>query len=211
MAGCPSTTNDKAFALRLTLLPAATRCNLLFYVNVYINDFVCLAQGDAAARALEHRHLFHTTDATFCPNDNIDGPVRQEPNSLKKLRRGNAAWSMQKKVLGWLLETANLTVSLPANRIARVCAALDAFPLRKKRTSARKWHHLLGILQNIVPAILRGIRSVSFLQAALPLCGIGRMALNPKVHEELDDWHCLLAVLAARLMHLHELVHREAG
>ena len=50
------------------------------------------------------RHLFRAIDDLFRPN-NEDDTAWEEPISLKKLRKGAAARSMPKVVLGWAIDT----------------------------------------------------------------------------------------------------------
>ena len=45
------------------------------------------------------RHLFCAIDELFRPNTK-DDTAREEPISLKNLRKGNATWITQKVVLG---------------------------------------------------------------------------------------------------------------
>ena len=50
------------------------------------------------------RYLFRAIGKIFRPN-NKDDIAREEPISLKKLHKGDAAWSTQKVVLGWAIDT----------------------------------------------------------------------------------------------------------
>ena len=50
------------------------------------------------------RHLFRSTDTVFWPNDATDG-FHKESISTKKFSQGIAAWSTNKTVLGWELDT----------------------------------------------------------------------------------------------------------
>ena len=50
----------------------------------------------------------------FSPN-NKDNIAREEPISLKKLRKIHAAWSTQKVVLGWAIDTMKQVLTLPAD------------------------------------------------------------------------------------------------
>ena len=65
---------------------------LLRCINVYGNDFVALAQGGAEYRRRVHNHAFHTIDKGFW-NNAPGNNTRQEPNYLKKLWKGDAAWT----------------------------------------------------------------------------------------------------------------------
>ena len=51
-------------------------------------------------------------DKVFRPNASVD-PTRKEPNSLKKLHKGDVAWTFKKCVLEWLTNTLSLTIFLP--------------------------------------------------------------------------------------------------
>ena len=84
-------------------MPPRAREQLLHYVDVYIDDFVILRQGSRDDKLQAIRNLFHCIDRVLRPNDDADAG-RQEPNSLKKLRNGDAFFSTCKKVLGWIFD-----------------------------------------------------------------------------------------------------------
>ena len=69
---------------------------LLNYTDVYMDDFVTLCQGSPTDRMKALRNLFHKTDKVLRPNDAGD-TTRQEPNSIKKLRQGDAFFYTRKK------------------------------------------------------------------------------------------------------------------
>ena len=73
------------------------------------------------------RHVFHTIDELFRPN-NKDDIAREEPISLKKLRKGDAAWITQKVVLGWAVDTLKQFLSLPDDLKTNLLALLDITP-----------------------------------------------------------------------------------
>ena len=68
-----------------------------------------------------------TIDELFRPN-NKDDIAREDPISLKKLRKGDAAWSTQKFVLGWAIDTVKQVLTLPADRKTNILAMLDTIP-----------------------------------------------------------------------------------
>ena len=57
------------------------------------------------------RHLFRAINNLFRPN-NKDNLAREELISFKKLRKGDAAWSTQKVVLGWAIDTVKQVLAL---------------------------------------------------------------------------------------------------
>ena len=113
----------------------------LQYADVYVDDFIALAQRPFLRRV--RRALLHAVDDVFRPLDAQDGPERREPVSLKKLRQGDCSWDTYKTVLGWLVDTVNLTLQLPPHRLERLCELLNSIPRSQKRTTAKKWHAVL--------------------------------------------------------------------
>ena len=69
------------------------------------------------------RHLFRTTDELFRPNDK-DDIAREEPISLKKLRKGDAAWSTKKVILGWAEEFIGGAEEMPCHLSSFFCPSL---------------------------------------------------------------------------------------
>ena len=99
----------------------------LAHVEVYLNDFIGITQGGAKERRQMTRHLFRTIDELFRLN-NKDYIAREEPISLKKLRKGNAAWSTKKVILGRANDTAEQVLTLPDDRKASLLSLLDTSP-----------------------------------------------------------------------------------
>ena len=104
-----------------------TRATALSQVEVYLDDSIGITQGISTERRQMTGHLFHTIDKIFRPN-NKDDLAREEPISLKKLRKGDAAWSTQDFVLVWAIDTVNQVLSLPADRNTNLLALIDTIP-----------------------------------------------------------------------------------
>ena len=71
------------------------------------------------------RHLFRAINELFRPKENI---AREEPISLKKLCKGDAAWSTKKVILGWAIDTAKQVLTLPDDRKSSLLYLLDTIP-----------------------------------------------------------------------------------
>ena len=147
------------------------------------------------------RHLFHAIDELFLPNDK-DDIAREEPISLKKLRKGDAAWSTKKVILGWAIDTEKQVLTLPEDRKASLLALLDTVSPSASRCSQRRWHKLLGTLRSTVPTIAGAAGMFTCLQHALKKANGRRINLTPPVKEELTVWCRLVASLATRPTHL---------
>jgi hypothetical protein len=124
--------------------------------------------------------------------------------SVKKLRQGDAYWSTRKLMLGWLLDTLTMTLELPLHRRERLQVILDSIPRSQKRTTAKKWHKVLGELRSMSVA-LPGSRGL-FSQLQLALKDQSRIRLDRGVHDALADFQWLKDNLASRPTRLLELV-----
>jgi hypothetical protein len=174
-------------------------------VDVYVDDFLLLAQT-ATQRRRVMRAALHAIDDVFRPLAPDDPSHRKEPASVKKMLKGDAYWSPQKRMLGWDVDAASLTLNLPPHRLARLREVLTWLQPPRKRLSRHKWHQLLGELRSMSPALpgTRGLFSV--LQAALSLGDSTRVRLNQQVYDTAADFSTLVDSLAARPTRLHELV-----
>ena len=97
--------------------------------------------------------IFHALDLILWPLNQDNSAFRQEVLSLKKLDKGNCTWSTQKLILGWLIDTAALTITLPLHQAEQLKDILHSFPPSQKRTSIKKWHKLLGELRLMAIAL----------------------------------------------------------
>jgi hypothetical protein len=69
--------------------------------DVYVDDFLGMVQGGTRARRRVKRALLHTLDTVLRPLGSDDSVHHQEPVSVKKMAKGDSAWSAVKFILGW--------------------------------------------------------------------------------------------------------------
>ena len=174
----------------------------LAYVDVYVDDFIKLAQGWANALRVR-RHTYHNIDRVFRPNDEADHD-RKDPISVKKLKRGDDSWATEKVILGWLINTASKTISLPPHRKERLHHLLDTM-LSRKRASRQEWQRLLGELRSMQLALPGSAGCFSFLQEALGASN-QRIKITAPVRHQLQDFKWMASSLCTRPTHLAEVV-----
>jgi hypothetical protein len=86
---------------------------------------------------------------------------------LKKLLKVDTTWATRKAVLGWVIDTIEKTLEIPAHRIERLQEILDSILPTQKRESVQKGRKVLGELRSMSIA-LPGTRGLfSILQEAL--------------------------------------------
>ena len=175
-------------------------------VDVFVDDFIGLAQGSTRSLNNARRVIMHAVDSTFRPLMPHDLPTRTAPISVAKLLKGDAAWSTSKKILGWHIDSVDMTLTLPTRRHERLLELLDSIPPTRKRLSLAAYHRLLGELRSLALA-LPGARGLfSHLQAALRSRRGTRLRLSPSFHAALHDFRTLVASLGSRPTRLFELV-----
>ena len=99
----------------------------LSHVELYLDDFIGITQVEPTKRLDMIQHLFGTINNLFRLNNKYN-IAQEEPISLKKLRKGNSAWSTQKFVLGWEIDTEKEVITLPDDRKTNLLALLKTIP-----------------------------------------------------------------------------------
>ena len=74
------------------------------------------------------QNLFHAINELFWPNTK-DNTAQEEKIYLKNIRKGDAAWSMQRAVLGWEIDTVKQVFTLPEDRKINLLALINTIPL----------------------------------------------------------------------------------
>lgn len=176
----------------------------LQYVDIFVDDFISAAQPPFLRRV--RRALLQAIDDVFRPVDESDSEYRRQPVSMKKLLKGDCSWSTVKLVLGWIVDTLNMTIQLPQHRVDRLWEILNSIPKHQKRTSVKKWHKVLGELRSMSIALPGSRHMFGRLQNALCLKDKARVALNRGVHQALDDFRWIANDLTSRPTRIQELV-----
>lgn len=176
----------------------------LQYVDIFVDDFISAAQRPFLRRV--RRALLSAIDDVFRPLSATDSVHRREPVSMKKLLQGDCSWSTVKLVLGWIIDTVNMTIQLPQHRIDRLWEILNSIPRHQKRTSVKKWHKVLGELRSMSIALPGSRTLFGRLQNALSLKSKSRVALDKGVHQALDDFRWIATDLSARPTRIQEVI-----
>lgn len=109
-------------------------------------------------------------------------------------------------ILGWIIDTAKLTIQLPIHRQERLAEILASIPSHQKRTSIKKWHKVLGELRSMSIA-LPGSRSLfSHMQRSLASRQGNRITLKKGVHQATADFKWILKDMSSRPTRIAEVV-----
>jgi hypothetical protein len=153
----------------------------LSYTDVYIDDFITTAQPPRHHTTLNN--LLHAIDSVFHDHPRSN---RKAVISAKKLRQGDVTWSTRKRILGWDVDTYNMSLQLPQHRLHNMVNLLTPL-LTQRRSSRRKWQRLLGVLRSSSPALYGTVHLFSILQHALTKTS-HRITLTPHITAVLQEW-----------------------
>ena len=198
-------TGDRAPHRRAYTGPTTPRSPPLAYGDVYVDDFILVAQTKRHQQRVM-RAALHSIDKVLRPLSPSDGPNRKEPVSVKKLGQGDACWATQKTILGWDFDTVEGTLNLPPHRLDRLYSLLDAFPLTRRRAPISEWHQLLGELRSMAAALPGSRGLFSALQDTLRTGDRHRVRLNQRAFDSLADFRDIADSLRARPTRFRELV-----
>ena len=114
------------------------------HVDVFVDDFIGIAQGSQHQCKNVCRCIMHAVDAVFSQLD-LATAQRKEAISEKKLLKGKGGWSQCKEILGWILDTSRGTLELTNRRKSRILAIFEDLH-HQGRVGIKKWQQLLGEL-----------------------------------------------------------------
>jgi hypothetical protein len=174
----------------------------LSLIDVYLDDFMAVAQPPRHTQTM--RGLLHSIDAIFF--DTPATSLRRSIISKSKIDKGDGSWSTRKTLLGWDIDTASMTLSLPPHRQQRLADLLVNIAGRR-RVSRRKWQQLLGELRSMSLALPGAKFQFSLLQHALTQHPHTRIRLTSLLQAAITDWKHLLQQLQCPVP-LHSVVPR---
>ena len=105
-----------------------------------------------------------------------------------------------KTMLGWQIDTADRTITLPPHRIDRLRDILANIRPGQKYVPTKKWHKLLGELRSMAMALPGANGLFSLLQEAFrhEEPGRNRLQLTAPLHGFLEDFRLLAADISSR-------------
>jgi hypothetical protein len=175
-------------------------------VDVYVDDFIAVAQGSHQRLRNVRSTLLHAIDKVFRPNDAGDVGTRAEPVSLKKLDKGDGSWNTVHTILGWEIDTIAKTISLPPHRQQRLREILDSIPPHQRRMGVSKWHQILGELRSMSIALPGSRGLFSTLQDALRSKKGTRISITAQIHQTLADFRWIVDNICDRPTRIAEIV-----
>lgn len=93
-------------------------------VDIYVDNFLLQAQTQRQ-RDRVLRATLHSIDKVFRTLEAHDPAHRKELASMKKLLKGDAAWSTHKRMLGWDIDATAMTLNLPPHRVEQLREVLS--------------------------------------------------------------------------------------
>lgn len=175
--------------------------------DVFVDDFIQIAQGGPRRMNALRNHLLHAIDQVLATPD-VSPRKRNEAVSMKKLLKGDGSWATRKLILGWIIDTVRQTIELPPHR-KLMLAELFTELANTSRVSNRRYQQILGKLRFVSTAIPGSAGLFCALQLALKKAGDNRVRITRKLRHHIDTFASLAASLCHRPTHLAEIVPQE--
>ena len=175
--------------------------------DVFVDDFIQLAQGGPRRMKTFRQHLFHAIDDILSQPDASE-THRNEAVSLKKALKGDSSWSTRKVILGWIIDTVRQTIELPAHR-KETLAAIFAALANSHRVSNKDYLSYLGKLRFVSVAIPGSKGLFSALQLAHSKAKGNRVRINRLLRQHINAFASLCTSLSQRPTHLAEIVPQQ--
>jgi hypothetical protein len=175
---------------------------------VYVDDFIIALVENANRTLIQRvsRAALFGIHAIFPPPSISGHAGGKDPISQKKLEKGDASFTVEKLVLGFLLNGRDRTVTLPADKAAKILQELKKV-LHKKKVNLKRFQSLVGKLRHVAQ-ILPSAKGI-FTPINNSLSGnpkeIG-LGTTSEVRSALLDLGALVRDLAKRPTHVCELV-----
>jgi hypothetical protein len=133
----------------------------LEYVDAYLDDFMLLAQQPQHLPTL-NKLLYHLSTIFHDPMDSPQWPVM----SQSKIKKGYSMFSTKKCILGWDINSHDMTLQLPPHHITRLKELLHTF-LNRNYTTKQQWQVLIGELRSMTLALHSSAMLFSIVQHKL--------------------------------------------
>ena len=140
------------------------------------------------------------------PLDRKDTKQRKEVLSTKNLEAGDCSWSTCHTMLGWIVDSVNMKISLPPQRVARLKEIVSSITRTQHRVGVDKCHRFLGELLSMALALPRSRGLFSQMQEAPCYVKGKRVTLITGVHEALEDFKWLMEDVANQPTQMYEIV-----
>ena len=178
----------------------------LAYIDIFVDDFLGIIQGNNSRREELKRTLLHSLDNVMCPLLPTDLPTRQYPASLKNMKQGDSTWATQKNLLGWVIDSVRGNIHLPQHRVMQLTTMLQEVE-GQQRVSQKRWRKLLGELRSMILSIPGSEGMFSHIQAELVKSGLSnRIKVDRSKRNELRDCTWLAGDIANHPTSIAEVV-----
>ena len=175
----------------------------LAFIDVFVDDFIALAQGSPHRLRTVRRLLMHAVDevlkAPTSPADKF-----KEPLSLTKLVK-DGSWNTIKVLLGWSIDTLRKTIELPQHRKDRLLKVFSDLH-GKTRVSRKAWQSLLGELRFASIGVPGSRGLFCILQLGLSKSDGGRVRITKAIRSHLNSFEALIKDLTSRPTGLGEII-----
>ncbi len=186
-------------------LPLFDLHSTLTLIEVFVDDFIGCTDNISQEHLLNvSRAMLHGIHSIFPPND-ITGHLGGDPISEKKLEKLEGLWASIKEILGWFIDGANYTITLPPEKTARILATLKSIK-KKKFIPLKEFQKLAGTLHHASMGIPGGRGLFTVIWMALKTERNRHIRLTPDLKRVFNDFRWLFLQVVDKPINVAQLV-----
>ena len=181
--------------------------NTMDLIEVFVDDFIgCTDNLTRSLFVKFTRAMMHGMHSIFQP-PSITGHTGGDPISEKKLKQLEGLWEHVKEILGWILNGANYTISLPEKKVAKIQATLRKLS-KQKKIQLNDFQKIAGsTLHHASMGIPGGRGLFTAIWSAMKGCKKnGWIKLTPDLKGIFSDFNWLFREIAKKPINVAQLV-----
>ena len=174
-------------------------------IEVFVDDFIGCTDGITQATLLRiTRAMLHGIHSIF-PPPSVTGHSGGDPISEKKLDNLDGLWQHVKEILGWIIDGANYTISLPTEKINKIKQTLKSMQKRKK-VQLKEFQKIAGVLHHASMGIPGGRGLFTVIWKAMATCMNGWIKITQDIRTVFNDFKWLFQNIVTNKINVPQLV-----
>ena len=179
--------------------------NTITLLEVFVDDFIGCTDDLSRKHLLQlSRAMLHGIHSVF-PPPNISNHSGGDPISEKKLKNLEGLWSHTKEILGWIIDGANYTITLPPQKVAKIVKTIKKLS-KCKAIKLNDFQKIAGSLHHAATGIPGGRGLFTAIWRAMATTTKGWIKITPQLKAIFKDFTWLFTDIANNPINVAQIV-----
>jgi hypothetical protein len=176
-------------------------------IEVFVDDFIGCTDDTSTTHLLKlSRAMLHGIHSVFPPPE-ITGHAGGDPISEKKLDNLDGLWAHTKEILGWIINGANYTITLPPTKVQKIVQTLTRLK-KAKRIALLEFQKIAGSLLHAAIGIPGGRGLFTQIWTAMAKATNGWITVTTNLKCIFADFKWLFREIANTPINVAQIVPR---